>query len=186
VLARLLLDAIAALREVGPKQAASNLPAAPPQPAAGSVDAERRQLTVMFCDIVGSTALSTQFDPEDLRELVSGYRRAVADWPVRRLCRPIRRRVRFEDLLPGTLLGTRDFGNQKRCETNVRLPLKLSWTEETETSRHVAHAERRTYGGVAGHVGGGGQAVGVTALVSPFSRCSSSKRGCRERTMRSC
>jgi class 3 adenylate cyclase len=42
------------------------------------VEAERRQLTVMFCDIVGSTALSTQFDPEDLRELIGGYHRVVA------------------------------------------------------------------------------------------------------------
>ena len=33
----------------------------------------------MFCDIVGSTALSTQFDPEDLRDLISAYHRAVAD-----------------------------------------------------------------------------------------------------------
>ncbi len=76
---RLLLDAIAALREAGPKQVASDLPAAPPQPTASSAEAERRQLTVMFCDIVGSTALSTQFDPEDLRELISGYHRTVAD-----------------------------------------------------------------------------------------------------------
>ncbi|HEY2387079.1 MAG TPA: adenylate/guanylate cyclase domain-containing protein [Candidatus Binatia bacterium] len=36
-------------------------------------DAERRQLTVMFCDLVGSTALSTQLDPEDLREVVRAY-----------------------------------------------------------------------------------------------------------------
>src|SRR5712691_3438623 len=35
--------------------------------------AERRQLTVMFCDLVGSTALSEQLDPEDLREVVSAY-----------------------------------------------------------------------------------------------------------------
>jgi class 3 adenylate cyclase len=40
--------------------------------------AERRQVTVMFCDLVGSTALSTQFDPEDLREIISAYHRAVA------------------------------------------------------------------------------------------------------------
>src|SRR5262249_8599448 len=38
--------------------------------------AERRQLTVMFCDLVGSTALSTRHDPEDLRELIGGYHRA--------------------------------------------------------------------------------------------------------------
>ena len=35
--------------------------------------AERRQLTVMFCDLVGSTALSTQLDVEDLREVIGGY-----------------------------------------------------------------------------------------------------------------
>jgi class 3 adenylate cyclase len=41
--------------------------------------AERRQLTVIFCDLVGSTALSTRIDPEDLRELIGPYHRAVAD-----------------------------------------------------------------------------------------------------------
>jgi predicted ATPase/class 3 adenylate cyclase len=41
-------------------------------PAAGS-EAERRQLTVMFCDLVGSTALSTKLDPEDLREVISSF-----------------------------------------------------------------------------------------------------------------
>jgi class 3 adenylate cyclase/tetratricopeptide (TPR) repeat protein len=35
--------------------------------------AERRQLTVMFCDLVGSTALSTQMDPEDLRDVITGF-----------------------------------------------------------------------------------------------------------------
>jgi len=34
---------------------------------------------VMFCDLVGSTALSTRHDPEDLRELIRAYHRAVAD-----------------------------------------------------------------------------------------------------------
>jgi class 3 adenylate cyclase len=43
------------------------------------IDAERRQLTVMFCDLVGSTPLSTRFDPEDLREIVGAYHRCVAD-----------------------------------------------------------------------------------------------------------
>ena len=69
-----MLDAIAAL---GP-----GAPAAVPTAASGLVttpaDAERRQLTVMFCDLVGSTALSTQFDPEDLRDLIGTYQRAVA------------------------------------------------------------------------------------------------------------
>ena len=44
-------------------------PASNPQPLA----AERRQLTVMFCDLVGSTALSARLDPEDLREVVRAY-----------------------------------------------------------------------------------------------------------------
>jgi len=42
-----------------------------------SGQAERRQLTVMFCDLVGSTALSHQLDPEDLREVISAYQRVV-------------------------------------------------------------------------------------------------------------
>ena len=40
--------------------------------------AERRQLTVMFCDMVGSTALSARLDPEDYREVIAAYHRAVA------------------------------------------------------------------------------------------------------------
>jgi class 3 adenylate cyclase len=39
--------------------------------------AERQQLTVMFCGLVGSTALSAQLDPEDLREIISAYHRRV-------------------------------------------------------------------------------------------------------------
>ncbi|WP_271499381.1 adenylate/guanylate cyclase domain-containing protein [Bradyrhizobium sp. CCBAU 11357] len=41
-------------------------------------EAERRQLTVMFCDLVGSTALSTQLDPEDLRKIIGAYHRTCA------------------------------------------------------------------------------------------------------------
>ncbi len=44
-----------------------------------SATAERRQLTVMFCDLVGSTALSEQLDPEELRELVIAYQKVCAD-----------------------------------------------------------------------------------------------------------
>src|SRR5215208_5102607 len=48
-------------------------------PAAPSAGAERRQLTVMFCDLVGSTALSAQLDPEELRKEVRGYQEACAE-----------------------------------------------------------------------------------------------------------
>ena len=41
--------------------------------------AERRQVTVMFADLVGSTALSARMDPEDLREVISAYQKCVAD-----------------------------------------------------------------------------------------------------------
>src|SRR6266849_9210165 len=51
----------------------------PPQPEQRSQDtAERRQVTVMFSDLVGSTALSTRMDPEDLREVISAYQKCVA------------------------------------------------------------------------------------------------------------
>ena len=43
-----------------------------------TIDAERRQLTVMFCDLVGSTALSARLDPEDLRAIIGAYHRCVA------------------------------------------------------------------------------------------------------------
>jgi TOMM system kinase/cyclase fusion protein len=58
--------------------------AAPPTPRPPApvepypLDAERRQLTVMFCDLVDSTALATQLDPEELREVVQAYQAACA------------------------------------------------------------------------------------------------------------
>jgi class 3 adenylate cyclase/tetratricopeptide (TPR) repeat protein len=51
----------------------------PTLPQRLSEAAERRQLTVMFCDLVGSTALSAHVDPEDLREVIGAYYRCVAD-----------------------------------------------------------------------------------------------------------
>ena len=48
-------------------------------PVAAAPVVERRLLTVMFCDLVGSTALSVSRDPEDLRDLIAAYHHAVAD-----------------------------------------------------------------------------------------------------------
>ena len=64
---------------------------APPEAAAASTAkpedaAERRQLTVMFCDLVGSTALSARLDPEDLRAIISAYHRCCTVIPAHR-CR---------------------------------------------------------------------------------------------------
>ena len=99
---RKLLDAIAALRTDASGKApsadvatASSAPSAPPEDRA-----ERRQVTVMFSDLVGSTALSARMDPEDLREVISAYQKCVAE-TVRSL-RWLRREVhgrRCADLL---------------------------------------------------------------------------------------
>src|SRR4051812_30677312 len=54
--------------------------APPPTPAASVMPwAERRQITVMFCDLVGSTALSARLDAEDLRDVIGTYHKCIAD-----------------------------------------------------------------------------------------------------------
>jgi class 3 adenylate cyclase len=68
---RKLLDAIAALRVQAKAEAAPH--AVLPAIDKPTTSAERRQLTVMFCDLVGSTALSARLDPEDMREIIGAY-----------------------------------------------------------------------------------------------------------------
>jgi class 3 adenylate cyclase len=75
---RKLLDAIAALR------ADKTVKAEPAEPSpaieqSSPHTAERRHVTVMFSDLVGSTALAARMDPEDLRELISAYQKCVAE-----------------------------------------------------------------------------------------------------------
>src|SRR5882724_5418258 len=53
-------------------------PPATARSRSASPEVERRQLTVMFCDLVGSTALSEQLDPEELREVVHAYQETCA------------------------------------------------------------------------------------------------------------
>ena len=76
-----LLDAIAALRsDAGAKAPSADAATTPATPSASPEDrAERRQVTVMFSDLVGSTALSARMDPEDLREVISAYQKSVAE-----------------------------------------------------------------------------------------------------------
>src|SRR5262249_27265360 len=69
---RKLLDAIAKLRAEESTKAASSDVLPTIDETLGDT-AERRQVTVMFSDLVGSTALSARMDPEDLRELISSY-----------------------------------------------------------------------------------------------------------------
>src|SRR3989440_4750955 len=76
---RKLLDAIAVLRA----QVSAPTPPLPDAPLAidkaAKDTAGRRQVTVMFSDLVGSTALSARMDPEDLREVISAYQKCVAE-----------------------------------------------------------------------------------------------------------
>src|SRR5271154_5489332 len=72
---RVMLAAIGKLAEEAPVTPERTVPAEPkPQDAA-----ERRQVTVMFSDLVGSTPLSARMDPEDLREVISAYQKCVAE-----------------------------------------------------------------------------------------------------------
>jgi class 3 adenylate cyclase/tetratricopeptide (TPR) repeat protein len=80
---RKLLEAIAMLRD-GSGISGAPVPSIEPVRQGGDAgiaasSAERRQLTVLFCDLVGSTALASRLDPEDLRELLGAYHAAVAE-----------------------------------------------------------------------------------------------------------
>ncbi|HSR71603.1 MAG TPA: adenylate/guanylate cyclase domain-containing protein, partial [Kiloniellales bacterium] len=81
---RRILDAIARLRaEAAPPTAgphhgdlpASDAPVAAPAGPEPTADAERRMVTVLFCDLVGSTRLASQHDPEELRDVITDYQR---------------------------------------------------------------------------------------------------------------
>jgi class 3 adenylate cyclase len=77
---RRLMNAIAELAGASADAAAGAGPASEPRASPERVPsaAERRQLTVMFCDLVGSTALSARLDPEDLRGVMAAYQKCCA------------------------------------------------------------------------------------------------------------
>src|SRR5271156_3791839 len=78
---RILLEAIASLRaDASGKPPSADVATTSSAPSASPEDrAERRHVTVMFSDLVGSTALSARMDPEDLREVISAYQKCVAE-----------------------------------------------------------------------------------------------------------
>ena len=73
---RKMLRAIASLKAVDAPIAVATVAPAAPRPLD---TAERRQVTVVFSDLVGSTALSARMDPEDLREVIWAYQKCVAE-----------------------------------------------------------------------------------------------------------
>jgi class 3 adenylate cyclase len=118
---RKLLDAIAALRtDTGHTAPSADVATAPSTPSASPKDrAERRQVTVMFSDLVGSTALSARMDPEDLREVISAYQKCVAETV-----------GRFGGFVAkymgdGVLIY---FGYPKRTRTTQREPCAQGWS----------------------------------------------------------
>ena len=93
---RKLLAAIAALRQKPAPASEKTAPITSPVPkevpgGSTSSGAERRQLTVMFCDLVGWTELAARLDSEDLREVIGTYHRCVVegDRRIRRFCRQV-------------------------------------------------------------------------------------------------
>ncbi|MGH6895858.1 MAG: AAA family ATPase [Geminicoccaceae bacterium] len=74
-----LMRAIARLAEAHAPPARAEPPAKPATTVPIGREGERRQLTVMFCDMVGSTALSARMDPEDLSEVIRRYQEACAE-----------------------------------------------------------------------------------------------------------
>jgi class 3 adenylate cyclase/predicted ATPase len=76
---RKLLRAIADLKDAKKSEPGIAAAAAAPGAPHPHDTAERRQVTVMFSDLVGSTALSARMDPEDLREVISAYQKCVAE-----------------------------------------------------------------------------------------------------------
>src|SRR6516165_1591353 len=76
---RKLLRAIANLKGVEQITPAVAVADAPPVTPRAADTAERRQVTVMLSDLVGSTALSARMDPEDLRELIAAYHKCIAE-----------------------------------------------------------------------------------------------------------
>jgi class 3 adenylate cyclase len=75
------LKILCAIRALGSASVAVSAPPAPveTEPTRQDDDAERRQLTVTFADLVGSTALSTKLDLEDLRSVIGAYHKCVAE-----------------------------------------------------------------------------------------------------------
>jgi class 3 adenylate cyclase/predicted ATPase len=76
---RKLLRAVADLEAIEKRAPAVAVATAAPAAPRPLDTAERRQLTVMFCDLVGSTALSARLDPEDMREIIGAYHRSCAE-----------------------------------------------------------------------------------------------------------
>ena len=107
------------LRAIVQRRNESSVGAAPETP---SRDAERRQLTVLFCDLVGSTELSRRFDPEDLRELIRRYQDAVSG--ALRGLNGVESCHSFPPPLVGRSAPVRELRSRRGCEDYKRIRLR--------------------------------------------------------------
>ena len=148
-------------------------PAISPEPSLPTASsAERRQLTVMFCDLVGSTALSARLDPEDMREVIGAYHRCVAE-----MVAPLRRA-----LLPGTWATA--FSSISATPKRTRtMPSAPCGPDSGSTS---------AVGGLGGvrarlaRVRSGRLALSSSAISSARARCRSKRLSARRRTWQPC
>ena len=102
--------------------------------------AERRQVTVMFSDLVGSTALSARMDPEDLREVISAYQKCVAE--------TVQRFGGFvaKYMGDGVLVY---FGIRKPMRTTQSEPCARDWSWSLPSAALKTHAPLQTRVGIA-------------------------------------
>src|SRR5262249_7304349 len=109
--------------------------------AAPAVDlAERRQVTVLFSDLVGSTALSAQMDPEDLREVIAAYHKCVSE-VVRRFDGFVARYVG-----DGVLVY---FGYPEAHEDDAERAVRTALELVARVSKLETHARLQTRAGIA-------------------------------------
>src|ERR1700687_2576515 len=136
---RKLLDAIAAMR------VDTNAKAAPPEVKATTERlaadiAERRHVTVMFSDLVGSTALATRMDLEDLREVISAYQKCAAE--------TVRRFGGFVAKYMGDG-GLVYFGYPQAHEDDAELAVRAGLELIAVVARFKTHAALQTRVGIA-------------------------------------
>ena len=136
------LDSARTAAEAKSSASPAAAPASTPisSPMAGAGAAERRQVTVMFSDLVGSTALSARMDPEDLRDVIAAYQKCVAD--------TVRRYGGFvaKYLGDGVLVY---FGYPQAHEDDAERAVRAGLELVTTVAGLKTHAELKTRVGVA-------------------------------------
>ncbi len=173
---RRLLDAITVIAGAGRP---ADVPASPTKSAPSKglqASAERRPITVMFCDLVGSTSLAAKLDAEDWRNLVNAYldeASAAVTGLGGHVLEEARRRV------DGAVRLSARAGERRRARRARRAsdPARAGRTQRQERQQQARRSSRRASGSIPGR-----------SSSTPPARCSAtrptSRRGCRPRPSR--